>query len=103
MILNQDNYYMKIDSFLPRAKNPQKVYLIGTSYSENLYRFLRYSFRHVIKRKINNLAEEDTSLNFSRWKKDILKENPDILLFVIQSNDLKKYCSLWQDDKLNED
>ena len=96
VVQNYDYNLMIKDTYFPQAKNPQKIFIIGTSYSENFYRFIKYSFRYTFKRKVNNLGEKDTSMKFSRWQNDILKEKPDILVLVVQSKDLQRYYNdLW--------
>ena len=96
-IVNYDYNLMIKNTYLPVAVNNQKVFIIGTSYSENFYRFMKYAFKYVIKRKINNLAESNNDLKMNRWTKDILKQKPDILVIVVQSNDLDKYKDLWKE------
>ena len=61
-----------------KGQNPFKVYIIGNSYAENLFYFMRYSFNDVIKKRKN--PPEFNSWNFSRWKEDIIKNKPDILI-----------------------
>ena len=60
------------------GQNPFKVYIIGNSYAENLFYFMRYSFNEVIKKRKN--PPEFNSWDFSRWKEDVIKNKPDILI-----------------------
>ena len=61
-----------------KTQNCLKVYIIGNSYVENLFYFMRYSFNEVIKKRKN--PPEFNSWDFSRWKEDIIKNKPDILI-----------------------
>ena len=65
------------------SKNPQRLYLIGSSYSDNLSLFLRYSFSEI--KKVNCLSKELQSddLRMNLYEKDILNFKPDILLVAI--------------------
>ena len=85
------------DSFFPYG-NPEKAYIIGTSFSENLYLFLRYTFKEVKKRRINN-SFEPPEFKMSRWEKEILEFKPDIMIIVIQSNGIKAFSELYGGEK----
>lgn len=65
------------------SKNPQRLYLIGSSYSDNLSLFLRYSFSEI--KKVNCLSKELQSddLRMNLYEDDILNFKPDILLVAI--------------------
>ncbi len=65
------------------SKNPQRLYLIGSLYSDNLSLFLRYSFSEI--KKVNCLSKELQSddLRMNLYEKDILNFKPDILLVAI--------------------
>lgn len=65
------------------SKNPQRLYLIGSSYSDNLSLFLRYSFSEI--KKVNCLSKELQSddLRMNLYENDILNFKPDILLVAI--------------------
>lgn len=65
------------------SKNPQRLYLIGSSYSDNLSLFLRYSFFEI--KKVNCLSKELQSddLRMNLYEDDILNFKPDILLVAI--------------------
>lgn len=85
------------DSFFPYG-NPEKAYIIGTSFSENLYLFLRYTFKEVKKRRINN-SFEPPEFKMSRWEKEILEFKPDIMIIVIQSNGINVFSELYRGGK----
>ena len=85
------------DSFFPYG-NPEKAYIIGTSFSENLYLFLRYTFKEVKKRRINN-SFEPPEFKMSRWEKEILEFKPDIMIIVIQSNGINIFSELYRGGK----
>ena len=57
--------------------------MIGSSYSDNLSLFLRYSFSEI--KKVNCLSKELQSddLRMNLYEKDILNFKPDILLVAI--------------------
>ena len=74
----------------------KKVYIIGTSFSENLFLFLKYSFKDIKKRRINNPVELN-KLQFSRWENEILEYKPDII--IICSNGLKRFSELYGEDE----
>ena len=86
--------YSKDTVFL-RAKNPQKVYIIGDSYTENYYRFIRFAFKNVIKRRVNNALQDNSSFNL--YKYEILEEKPDILIFVYNTLNFKRFLTLWDE------
>ena len=78
--------------FYPDAKNKQKVVIIGNSFTENFVSFLAYTFSHVKKYRSNN--QDANNLVLSRWKEEILKFQPDIMLIVIQSESSSKLIDL---------
>ena len=89
--LLQDNNGITTDSeaYFPFGNN-KKVYMIGTSFSEKLFMFLRYSFIYTKKRKIM-----ERKFKLSRWEKEILEFKPDIMIIVIQSNGIKAFSELF--------
>ena len=95
VILKKDDLLFSKDSHFEKAKNPQKVYIIGSSYCENVYRFLRFAFKDIQKRRINNNVSNGEKIPFNRWQSEILETKPDILLLIIESTSLHKYTSLW--------
>ena len=78
----QDGINNKIFSYA-EAKNKQKVVILGNSFTENFVSFLAFTFSNVKKLRCNNKYGDN--LKLSRWKKEILDFNPDIMLIVIQS------------------
>lgn len=82
------------DTIFPRAKNPQKVFIIGDSYVENYYRFLRFAFKNVIKRRVNNALRDDP--RFSLWEEEIVEEKPDMLIIVFNSFGAKRFPEMWK-------
>ena len=68
--------------------------MIGTSFSEKLFMFLRYSFIYIKKRKIM-----EGKFKLSRWEKEILDFKPDIMIIVIQSNGIKAFSELYGGEK----
>ena len=78
--------------FYPDAKNKQKVVIIGNSFTENFVSFLAYTFSHVKKYRYNN--QDANNLVLSRWKEEILKFQPDIMLIVIESESSSKLIDL---------
>ena len=95
--LTNRNSHSASDSHYPYG-NPQKTYIIGSSFSENLYLFLRYTFKEVKKRRINN-SFEPPEFKMSRWEKEILEFKPDIMIIVIQSNGIKAFSELYGGEK----
>ena len=75
-LCNKNFYYNE-------APNPQKVMIIGNSFTENFGRFSPYAFPVVYNRRTNN--REENNLKLSRWKKEILKNKVDIVAIVISS------------------
>lgn len=96
-LLDKDDKLYSKDSRFIKAPNPQKVYLIGSSYSENMYRFLKFAFRDVIKRRINNNICDGAEIPFSRWQSEIEKTKPDMLIMIIESASQNKYLTLWDE------
>ena len=89
------NHNLSSDSFYPYG-NPEKAYIIGTSFCENLYLFLRYTFKEVKKRRINN-SYEPPEFNMSRWENEILEFKPDILILVIQGASIDNFKDLYNE------
>lgn len=89
------NYNLSSDSFYPYG-NPEKAYIIGTSFCENLYLFLRYTFKEVKKRRINN-SYEPPEFNMLRWENEILEFKPDILILVIQGASIDNFRDLYNE------
>lgn len=76
--------------------NKQKVYIIGNSFSENLFLFLKYTFSDIKKRRINN-PTETSKCKMSRWEKEILDFQPDILILTITG--LNIFSELYGEDE----
>ena len=76
--------------------NKKKLYIIGNSFSENLFLFLKYSFNDIRKRRINN-PTETPKCRMSRWESEILDFKPDILIFTVTS--LQGFSELYGEDK----
>ncbi len=98
------NVSLKILKFEPattitksKNQNPLKVYMIGNSYMENLFYFMRYSFNDVIKKRMN--PPEFSSWEFSRWEKDIIKNKPDILILTTTLSSGDPLKGIFKEDK----
>lgn len=63
--------------------------IIGNSFTENFVTFLAPSFKEVKKRRCN--AAGINNLNLSRWKNEIYKYKPDILIILIEENYARKH------------
>lgn len=94
-IINQNNSSAS-DSYFPYG-NPQKAYIIGTSFCENIHLFLKYTFKEVKKRRINNSVELP-KFKMSRWEKEILEFKPDILIIVLQSISIDNFKDLYSEE-----
>ncbi len=88
LIQNNNNTTTDSEAYFPFGNN-KKVYMIGTSFSEKLFMFLRYSFIYTKKRKIM-----ERKFKLSRWEKEISEFKPDIMIIVIQSNGIKAFSEL---------
>lgn len=80
-----------------KGQNPFKVYIIGNSYAENLFYFMRYSFNDVIKKRKNALGFD--SWDFSRWEEDIIKNKPDILIISAMIEQGNPINGMFKEDK----
>lgn len=80
------------DFYAPYAPNKQKVMLLGNSFEENISYFLAPTFQNVFKRR--SLGKHGDNLNLSRWKDEILKQNVDIVIFVIHSENSERLQDL---------
>lgn len=89
LIQNNNDKTADLDAYFPFGNN-KKVYIIGTSFSEKLFMFLRYSFIYTKKRAING-----NKFKLSRWEKEILEFKPDIMIIVIQSSGIKAFSELF--------
>lgn len=67
-----------------KAKNNQKVMIIGNSFVENFVTFLAPSFKEVRKKRCNTSLINN--LNLSRWEKEILEYKPDVLIILVEEN-----------------
>ncbi len=74
--------------------NKYSAYMIGDSYEENLSDFIIPTFHKVIKRRYNNSGSK--ALRFSKFKDDIIKEKPDILIITIVSFELSKLKDMFK-------
>ncbi|MDR2527013.1 MAG: hypothetical protein LBC92_04020, partial [Rickettsiales bacterium] len=98
---NKINYFVKDgdgtageESFFhnKNAKNPQKVIMVGTSYTENMKTFYSASFKDLISLRFNNINPyknlkcDDGYLQDSCFGNEIKKEKPDILIFQVIVN-----------------
>lgn len=70
-------------SHLKKSPNPQRLYLIGSSYSDNLSLFLRYSFSDVKKANSLSVSQQSDDLRMKVYEDDILKFKPNILLVAV--------------------
>lgn len=80
-----------------KGQNPLKIYIIGNSYVENLFYFMRYSFNEVIKKRKN--PPEFNSWDFSRWEEDIIKNKPDILIISAIIEQKNPIDGMFKEDK----
>lgn len=64
------------------APNKEKLILLGNSFIENISYFMAYSFADVLKRRCNYKV---SNLKLSRFKPEIEKEKPNILVVMIHS------------------
>ena len=89
-IIDISNY--KIKHFkTPNSGNHIRVFLTGTSMNENLISFLPYSFQEVIYYRLNSVKDvknEDIFKLLKRYKKDILKLKPNLLILTISAGNL---------------
>lgn len=92
-IKNEIEGVMDEGSFYSNSKNKYKVYLFGTSYEENLFNFVRPSFKQVKKRRYNNSGSR--RLEMARWEEEIQKYSPDILILVVNSSGLEQLGFLY--------
>ena len=74
------------------APNKQTVMLIGNSFTENFSYFLASSFKKVLKRRTNQARVENFKL--SRWKDEMIKMHPDIVIIVINSENTQQLKDL---------
>ena len=85
--VTEENGY-KIKHFKNKeAKGKHKVFLSGFSHNENLLNFLPYSFEEVLYYRLNGVRGvplEDTEEFLKRYKDDLLKYQPDILILTIR-------------------
>lgn len=93
--IESNDHLLSNNSRFPYGYN-KKVYIIGNSFSENLFLFIKYTFRDVRKRRINN-PTESVNFKFSRWEKEILEYQPDIL--IISLNGITSFSQLFGEDK----
>ena len=77
-----------------RAKY-DKIIIIGTSMTESISPFFAQSFKHVYKFRANFNGKHD--LNISRWLSDIKTIKPQVLIFLVQSDFLKRLKDMWKE------
>lgn len=77
-----------------RAKY-DKIIIIGTSMTESISPFFAQSFKHVYKFRANFNGKND--LNISRWLSDIKTIKPQVLIFLVQSDFLKRLKDMWKE------
>ena len=73
----------------------KKIVIIGTSMTENITPFFTQGFKHVYKFRANFNKMND--LNMSRWVSDIKTIKPQVLIFVVQSDFLKRLKDMWKE------
>ncbi|MBQ4647448.1 MAG: hypothetical protein IJB79_08885 [Candidatus Gastranaerophilales bacterium] len=98
--LKKENDTYLEDVFFPQG-NDLKVYMVGSSFSENLFLFARYSFKNVYKRRYN-APSGGMELKIARWEEDILKIKPNILIITIQTNAINQFKELYKNEKESE-
>lgn len=77
-----------------------KVLIAGSSMIENLMQFLPYSFSEVINYRLNKVKKvkgQDTYKLLKRYKKDILKYHPDIMIICVAFNNVQHLVNLTKD------
>ena len=82
-------------SYYPKGYN-KKVLLIGSSYVEKLYIFLKQTFRYTDKVRVNNLREQN--FHMSRFENKIREEKPDIMIVVLNESEAFQYIQTMYDD-----
>ena len=80
--LQNQRHDLDNDFHFAAAPNKEKVMLIGNSFVENISYFTAYTFENVLKRRCNFKVND---LKLSRFKPEIEKEKPDILIVLIHS------------------
>lgn len=95
LTINSNQNNLAENSYLPNGYN-KKVFLIGNSFSENLFIFLKSTFKSVHKKRFNNPAEIDV-LKMSRWENEIENYKPDILIICLTS--IRSFAQLYGDEE----
>ena len=78
------------------ALNPQTVYIIGSSYEECPADFFIETFQKVIKRRYN--TKGNGKLQLVRFKDEVIKYKPDILLLVLLSHNISNFNDLFTEN-----
>ena len=85
--------------FYPKGAD-YKVILLGTSQNENLTEFIPYTFKYVKRIRTNNvkgLSDGESTKIIKYWGNDILEYKPDILIFCITYDNIRRLLYLFKD------
>lgn len=86
-------------AFYPKGE--KKVMLLGSSYIEKIYIFLRQTFKYTDKVRINNSYEQN--FHIYRFEKKIKEEKPDVLVVVLNESEALQYIETMYDDSKEVD
>lgn len=91
-----DPYLLKNKAYSPKGK--RKAILLGSSFMEKDYVFLRHSFKNTDKIRLNTGYEKNFHTN--RFENYIKKEKPDILIICINESEIYGYVSSMYDNSI---
>lgn len=87
------------DYFYPKGAN-YKVILLGTSQNENLTEFIPFTFKNVKRIRTNSvkgLSDSEAVKIIKYWGKDITEYKPDILIFCLTYDNVRRLAYLFKD------
>lgn len=84
-------------AYYPKGIN-KKVLLIGSSYIEKLYIFIRQTFRFTDKVRVNNSYE--SNFHVYRFENKIAKEKPDIVIVALNESEALQYIESMYDNSI---
>lgn len=91
--------YDKADLNLSRAYYPKgdmSVMLVGSSFIEKLYPFLRQTFKYTDKVRVNNPYEQN--FHVSRFEQKIADEKPDVIVLCFNESEAFQYMNTMYDE-----
>lgn len=91
-----DPYLLKSKSY--NTKGKRKAILLGSSFVEKVYIFLRHSFKLTDKIRLNTGYEKNFHMN--RFENYIKNEKPDILIIYINESEAYNYISSMYDESV---